>query len=59
MGRNRNASDGSYMSAVAAAESVVDADFSQGSELAGEIFAVLFFFFMETEVFPEAGLHPV
>ena len=39
------------VSAMAAAESIVDADFSQGSELAGEIFAVLFFFFMETEVF--------
>ena len=48
----RNACDRS-MSAVAAAESVVDADFSQRSELAGEIFAVFFFFFMETEIFQE------
>lgn len=38
---------------MAAAESIVDADFSQGSELTSEIFTVLFFFLMETEVFQE------
>ena len=38
---------------MAAAESIVDADFSQGSELTSEVFAVLFFFLVEAEVFQE------